>query len=62
MSGTKDKFMSLQEKQAVYIPDPYKNPPPGNINLLELAKYAERTGKDIGSMPLEELMLFRTDQ
>lgn len=59
MSGTKKESLFVAEPQSVYVPDPAKLPPQGNINLLELAKYAEATGKDISKMPLEEIEKFR---
>lgn len=57
MSGTKAD--TLAENQAMYFPDPTKLPPQGNINLLELAKYAESTGRDISKMTLEEIERFK---
>ena len=41
------------------VPDPYKNAPPCKLNLLELARYAERIGKDISNLSQEEIALFK---
>lgn len=59
MSGTKKDSLVAAEPRAVYVPDPTKLPPQGNINLLELAKYAAATGKDISKMTLEEIEKFK---
>lgn len=40
-------------------PDPYRNPPPRKLNLLELAKYAETKGKDVRDLSIEELAQFK---
>ena len=40
-------------------PDPYNNPPPCKLNLLELAKYAEAEGKDVSELSIEEIARFK---
>ena len=59
MSGTNKDSLIAAEPQSVYVPDPTKLPPQGNINLLELAKFAATTGKDISKMSLEEIEQFK---
>lgn len=41
------------------VPNPYKDPPPCKLNLLELAKYADSAGKDISELTSEEIAMFR---
>ena len=40
-------------------PNPYKNPPKGKLNLLELGRYAERVGKRIDELTAEEILQFK---
>ena len=40
-------------------PNPYKNPPKSKLNLLELARYAERVGKKIEELTAEEILQFK---
>lgn len=41
------------------VPNPYKNAPPCKLNLLELARYAERIGKKIDMLTAEEILRFK---
>lgn len=39
--------------------NPYKDAPPCRLNLLELARYAERVGKKIEELTAEEILQFK---
>ncbi|WP_233142918.1 hypothetical protein [Fibrobacter sp. UWR2] len=41
------------------VPNPYKDAPPCRLNLLELARYAERVGKKIEELTAEEILQFK---
>ena len=41
------------------VPNPYKDAPPCKLNLLELARYAERVGKKIENLTTEEILQFK---
>lgn len=61
MNGIKKNADFLADVQIPFsaAPDPYKNPPPCKLNLLELAKYAEKKGKDVGDLSTEEIAQFK---
>jgi hypothetical protein len=61
MNGTEKTDDSLSDVRIPFseVPDPYKNAPPCKLNLLELARYAERIGKDISNLSQEEIALFK---
>ena len=48
MNGTKKVEDILSDVRIPFsaVPDPYRNAPPCKLNLLELARYADRNGKD----------------
>jgi len=41
------------------VPNPYKDAPPCKLNLLELARYAQRVGKKIDELTAEEILQFK---
>ncbi|MBR3670903.1 MAG: hypothetical protein IKN70_13015 [Fibrobacter sp.] len=41
------------------VPNPYKDAPPCRLNLLELARYAERVGKKIEELTAKEILQFK---
>lgn len=61
MNGTKKTDDILSDVRIPYsaVPDPYKNAPPCKLNLLELARYADRNGMDISNLSPEEIALFK---
>ena len=57
MNGTKPKFLEgVQLKPEYYEqPNPYKNVPSCNVNLLELSRYAKSEGKVFVELTKEEV-------
>ena len=60
MNGLNVKYWEGRFPPMAYYqkPSPYACTPECNINLYELAKYAERTGKKIVDMPCNEVHMF----
>ena len=64
MNGTetmsKPKFLENEELPASYneTPDPYKDAPSCNVNLLELSRYARKIGKQLIELTREEVNQF----
>jgi len=64
MNGTETiiepKFLEKEELPPSYYeaPDPYKDAPSCNINLLELSRYARKIGKKLAELTKEEVMQF----
>lgn len=60
MNGTKPKFWEDTNPESTYYqkPDPYKNAPSCNVNLLELSRYAKRAGKKLVELTREEIQKF----
>ncbi len=61
MNGTEKADDVLSDVRIPFsaVPDPYRNAPPCMLNLLELARYADRNGKDISNLSQEEISLFK---
>ena len=61
MNGTKKNADFLADVRIPFsaAPDPYRNPPPCKLNLLELARYAEAEGKDVSDLSIEEIAQFK---
>ena len=64
MNGTKTlerpKFLEGVNLPKSYYetPNPYKNAPSCNVNLLELSRYARRMGKELVELTKEEVQQF----
>ena len=61
MNGIRKPAVILADSMEEYLasPNPYKNPPKSKLNILELARYAERVGKDISELTAEEILQFK---
>ena len=61
MSKIRKPAVILADSMEEYMapPNPYKNPPKGKLNLLELGRYAERVGKRIDELTAEEILQFK---
>ena len=61
MSGIRKPAVILADSMEKYLapPDPYKNPPKGKLNLLELGRYARRVGKTVDKLTAEEILQFK---
>ena len=61
MSGIRKPAVILADSMEEYLapPNPYKNPPKGKLNLLELGRYAERVGKDFDELTADEILQFK---
>lgn len=61
MSGIRKPAVILADSMEEYLapPNPYKNPPKGKLNLLELGRYAERVGKEFDELTADEIMQFK---
>ena len=61
MSGNKPLFLDgIQLDKSYYLtPDPYTCSPVSNVNLLELSRYAKKTGKSLVELTAEEVEMFR---
>lgn len=62
MNGTRPLFLEGVSLPTGYYetPNPYKNPPDCNINLLELSRYAKSVGKKLIELTKEEVDRFST--
>ena len=62
MNGNKPLFLEGVELDKTYYqnPDPYSFVPASDVNLLELSRYAKRTGKKLAELTAEEVGRFRT--
>lgn len=59
MNGMKPKFISEKVQPDFYEkPNPYVNTPSCHVNLLELSRYAKRTGKKMEELSKEEVNKF----
>lgn len=61
MNGTKPKFLeeAVLEESYYQPADPYQNPKPTKLNLLEMSRYAETQGKKVAELTKEEIEQFR---
>ena len=61
MNGTEivDDILADIRIPSSAAPNPYKEAPPCKLNLLELARYAERKGKSISELTTDEIALFK---
>ena len=61
MSGIRKPAVILADSMEEYLapPNPYKNPPKGKLNLLELGRYAERVGKEFDELTADEILQFK---
>lgn len=52
MSKIRKPTVILADSMEEYMapPNPYKNPPRGKLNLLELGRYARRVGKTVDKL------------
>lgn len=60
MSGTKPKFLEDVRLGQEYFqsPSPYVNAPSCHVNLLELSRYAKKSGKKLVELTKEEIQHF----
>lgn len=60
MSGTKPKFLEDVRLGQEYFqsPNPYVNAPSCHVNLLELSRYAKKSGKKLVELTKEEVQHF----
>jgi len=60
MNGTKPKFLEDKPVAPGYYekPNPYVNAPSCHVNLLELSRYAKRSGKKLAELTQEEVKRF----
>ena len=60
MSGIKPDFLKEENMSQSYYtkPDPYSNPVPTRINLLEMSRYAQKIGKKLSELTKEEVKKF----
>lgn len=60
MNGVKPLFLENSTLSPDYYskPDPYRNPPASNVNLLELSRYAKSVGKKLIELSKEEVERF----
>ena len=60
MSGIKPDFLKGENLSHSYYEksDPYSNPVPTRINLLEMSRYAQRLGKKLSELTKEEVKKF----
>ncbi|MBR2089157.1 hypothetical protein [Fibrobacter succinogenes] len=61
MNGIRKPAVILADSMEEYMapPNPYKNPPKGKLNLLELGRYARRVGKTVDKLTAEEILQFK---
>lgn len=60
MNGTEPVFLKGKTLPPSYFetPNPYKNAPSCNVNLLQLSRYAKRQNKPLAQLTAEEVMQF----
>jgi hypothetical protein len=60
MNGTKPRFLDDESIDSSYYeqPNPYRNAPSCNVNLLELSRYAKRCGKKLVELTKDEVKNF----
>lgn len=60
MSGTKPNFLKDDNLPQSYYatPNPYSHPVSTRINLLEMSRYAQQTGKKLSELTKEEVKKF----
>lgn len=60
MNGIKPNFLKDDKMPQSYYatPDPYSNPVPTKINLLEMSRYARKTGKKLSELTKDEVKKF----
>lgn len=60
MNGMKPKFIRGDVTPDYYTtPNPYKNAPSCNVNLLEMSRYARWTGKKLVELTEAEVKMFK---
>lgn len=61
MSGIRKPAVIFADSMEEYLapPGPYKNPPKGKLNLLELGRYARRVGKTVDKLTSKEILQFK---
>lgn len=61
MNGIKKPAVIFADSMEEYMatPDPYKDAPKGKVNIPELGRYMQRTGKTIHDMTAEEILQFK---
>lgn len=62
MNGSKPLFLEGVKLGEDYYstPNPYTYTPSSNVNLLELSRYARKTGKQLVELTAEEVDRFRS--
>lgn len=60
MSGMKPRFLENVTMKSDYYesPNPYVNAPSCHVNLLELSRYAKKSGKKLAELTAEEVKRF----
>ena len=60
MNGTKPIFLKDAQISPSYYesPNPYKNAPSCNVNLLQLSRYAKKLKKKLVELTKEEVQMF----
>ena len=59
MNVIKPNFLEENVQPGYYAsPNPYVNAPPCHVNLLELSRYAKKTGKKLVELTKEEVDRF----
>lgn len=59
MNGTKPKFLNGRVGKNYYVsPNPYTNAESCHVNLLEMSRYAKKTGKKLVELTKEEVNKF----
>ncbi|MBR4785302.1 MAG: hypothetical protein IK012_08635 [Fibrobacter sp.] len=61
MNGIRKPAVILADSMEEYMapPNPYKPSPKGELNLLELGRYARRVGKTVDMLTAEEILQFK---
>ncbi len=60
LNGNRPRYMEGRELPDTYydMPDPYREPPKGVVNLLALSKYLAVNGKKVAELSAEEMTQF----
>ena len=63
MNGTKPAFLEGKTMPQSYYekPNPYRNAPSCNMNLLSLSRYAKKLNKPMAQLNDKEIALFYTN-
>lgn len=61
MNGIEKVPLILADSMEDYVatPDPYKNAPDCKVDILELSRYARKTGRKIIDLSPEEILRFK---